>query len=63
MKTYEVSLWPSNQPPILLGYFKGKKKNIIKLVCEENELSKKDEKNLTIEENGPNSPMKRWNKS
>lgn len=62
MKIYEVSLWPNNQPPILIGYFKGSSiKAVKKMICMEYNLDIKD-KNLSVVKNEKDTPIKRWNK-
>ena len=63
MKIYEVSLWPNNQPPILIGYFKGNNKNsVLREVCPKYSLDMEDD-NVRIEEDGLDTPIKIWNKS
>lgn len=62
MKEYEVSLWPNNQNPILLGYYKGtNKKSVLERVCKENGI-KIDDDCLCVIENSNNTPIKRWRK-
>ena len=61
MKTYEVSLRPNNQPPILIGYFKGNKKNIRREVCDKYSIDENDD-SLSVVEDGDDTPIKRWKK-
>jgi hypothetical protein len=60
MKTYEVSLWPNNQPPILLGYYKGtSKEDVRKQLGKESFIDPHDE-NLYICLKSKNTPIERW---
>lgn len=59
-KEWEVSLWPNNQPPILLGVYRADTKEEAKnRACVENGIQLDDD-NLSVEENGKDTPMKRW---
>ena len=63
MKTYEASLWPNNQPPVLLGYFESATmKAVREMVALENGLDINDE-NLCVVVDDGNTPIKNWNKS
>ena len=60
LKTYEVSLWPNNQPPILIGYLKSiSKEKLLKEVCKEYNLKPGG---LSIVEDCDDTPIKRWDK-
>jgi len=62
MKTYEVSLWPNNQSPILLGYYKANTlKEAKKNACKENDIDFNDE-NLFVVLDSKDAPMRRWNR-
>ena len=63
MRRYEASLWPNNQPPILLGYFhSATAKNVREMVAVENSLDVNDE-NLCIVVDDGNTPYKNWKKN
>lgn len=61
MKEYEVTLWPNNQPPILVGYYKGNKANVKREICNKYSIDENDDA-LTIAENKGETPYKRWQK-
>jgi hypothetical protein len=57
---WEVSFWPNNQPPVLLGMYSAPtEKEALKMACKENDISVKD-KHLNIAKNSRWTPIKRW---
>ena len=63
-KKWEVSLWPDNQPPILLGYFFALTEDDAKKAARRSsmfgDITPMD--NFVAVEDGKNTPMKEWNK-
>ncbi len=63
MKTYEVSLWPNNQSPILVGYFKADSKEGVKdKLKKEMPYIDTDDENLYICLKSKNTPLEHWRK-
>lgn len=63
MRKYEATLWPDNQPPILLGYYTDTTKaNVKRRVCQEHRISLTDT-NLTVILYTKNTPYKAFNKN
>lgn len=62
IQLWEVSLWPNNQPPSLLGeYYAVSAKAAIEMAGIEWDI-KTDDDAFCAEPAGPDSPIKRWNK-
>lgn len=58
-KTWEVSIWPNNQPPFLLGYYTAKSGEKAKeLASKENGIPIDD--NFVAKPVGKKSPLNRW---
>lgn len=71
LKQWEASMWPNNQPPVLIGIVNAKcKKDAMKLVVKmmREELKRHNikvtvkEEDITIVLNTEDTPIKRWNK-
>lgn len=61
IQLWEVSLWPNNQPPCLLGeYYAINAKVAMEMAAIELQIKVDD--CFCAELAGENSPMKRWNK-
>jgi hypothetical protein len=61
MQLWEVSIWPNNQPPILLGEYYAASANTAKeLAAIENQIKVDD--CFCAELAGENSPINRWRK-
>jgi len=63
MKTYEASLWPNNQPPILLGYFQGTSMKAVREVVALDNGIKVDDENLCVVVDDGNTPIRNWRKN
>lgn len=62
MRKYEASLWPNNQPPILLGYFlSANAKNVREMVALDNGIPIDCDDLCVVVDDG-NTPIKNWNK-
>lgn len=61
MTEYEITIWPNNQPPILLGYYKSSHKaEALIRACREHNL-RADDENIFIIKNRKDTPYKKFN--
>ena len=61
VKLWEVSVWPNNQPPVLLGNYYATNATVAKeLAAVDNQMKVDD--CFCAELAGENSPIKRWNR-
>lgn len=61
--SWEVSLLPNNQPPILVGYYDAPTAELAKkIACKENSLDINDDC-LCVEKNSKNTMIKRWKRN
>ena len=58
-KSYELTLWPNNQPPVLLGYCLAEsKRKAQQKALDQHKLKKSDPVQITLD--GPKTPYKQW---
>lgn len=67
-RLYEVTLWPNNQPPILLGYYRASSANVAKIKAAAEMTSqgcplKATDPNLNAQPKSKNTGYEKWQRS